>query len=108
METYIRLIAVLIVGCRGVNVLLRAKAIRFDSQSCTFFLKKSILIIREGLGRLKKHSFLRDLNQYPSFFFFGIACHASVNITISREVLQNDRFRGDGCLVFLSYFFMWR
>ena len=54
METYIRLIAVLIVGCRGVNVLLRAKPIRFDSQSCTFLSKKGNLIIREGFGRLQK------------------------------------------------------
>ena len=61
METYIRLVAVLIVGCRGVNVLLRAKPIRFGSQSCTFFLKKGKLIIREGFGRLPK-----------AFFFSGI------------------------------------
>ena len=54
METYIRLIAVLIVGCRGVNVLLRAKPIRFVLQCCTFFLKKGKLIIWEGFGGLQK------------------------------------------------------
>jgi len=54
METYTRLIAVLIAGCRGVKVLLRAKPIRFDSQSCTLFSKKGNLIIREGFGRLQK------------------------------------------------------
>ncbi len=54
METYIRLIAVLIIGCRGVNVLLRAKPIRFVLRSCTFFLKKGKLIIREGFGGLQK------------------------------------------------------
>ena len=52
METYIRLIAVLIVGYRGINVLMKGKTIRFNSQSCTFILKNSNLIIREGFERL--------------------------------------------------------
>ena len=39
MDTYMRLIAVLIVRCRGVNVLLRVKPIRFNLQSCTFISK---------------------------------------------------------------------
>lgn len=50
MDTYMRLIAVLIVGYRGVNVLLGVKPRRFDSQSCTFFLKMNREIIREGFG----------------------------------------------------------
>ncbi len=64
METYIRLIAVLIVGCRGINVLKKGKPVRFNSQSCTFFLKKVNLIIREGFERLHEALLFRAIRTF--------------------------------------------
>ena len=57
METYIRLIAVLIVGCRGVNIPFEGKTDKIRSTKLHLFLKKGKLIIREGFGGLPKALF---------------------------------------------------